>query len=173
MGREVRMVPPDWQHPKDERGRHVPLLDGSAADAIAAWDEERAQWDRGFVRSWKKDGEEWLGRAEISCTRFTEWKGHRPDPEDYMPDFAPGTATHFMMYETCSEGTPISPAFATPDELARWLADNAASAFGSMTASYDQWLATCRNGWAPSAVIADGAVEPGVAIWSQEPEEVK
>ena len=42
-----------------------------------------------------------------------------------------------MIYETCSEGSPISPAFETPEELARWLTDNS---FGSMTATYEQWL---------------------------------
>jgi len=50
-----------------------------------------------------------------------------------------------MMYETCTEGTPISPAFATPEELARWLADNEASAFGGMTASYEGWLRTIKS----------------------------
>ena len=28
MGREVRRVPADWQHPKDARGRFIPLFDG-------------------------------------------------------------------------------------------------------------------------------------------------
>ena len=38
--------------------------------------------------------------------------------------------THYQMYETCTEGTPISPVMETPENLARWLADNGASAFG-------------------------------------------
>jgi len=57
-----------------------------------------------------------------------------------------------MMYENTSEGTPISPPFETPEELARWLADNNASAFGGMTATYEQWLATCKGLYAPSMV---------------------
>ena len=44
------------------------------------------------------------------------------------------------MYEDTSEGTPISPAFETPEELATWLAENKASSFADFTASYDAWL---------------------------------
>jgi len=52
----------------------------------------------------------------------------------------------YQMWETCSEGSPISPTFDTPEELARWLADTGASACGHMTATYDQWLATIKQG---------------------------
>jgi len=86
----------------------------------------------------------------------------RPDPNDYMPQFPEGTATGWCMYETTSEGTPISPVFATPEELARWLADSGASTFGDMTATYEQWLRMVRAGWAPSAVAVAGELKSGV-----------
>lgn len=88
--------------------------------------------------------------------------GQRPDPADYMPEFEEGTATGWCMYETTSEGTPISPVFEDPDELARWLADNEASAFGSSTATYDQWLGMIRAGWAPSAAMDSAGLRSGV-----------
>ena len=53
-----------------------------------------------------------------------------PGPEDFMPEFAEGTATHFRMYESVSEGTPISPPFETAEKLASWLVDTGASSFG-------------------------------------------
>lgn len=66
-----------------------------------------------------------------------------------------------MIYETCSEGSPISPAFETPEELARWLTDNS---FGSMTATYEQWLGgyedehvSIPSGWAWKRSNASGA----------------
>ena len=31
-----------------------------------------------------------------------------------------------------------------------------ASAFGGMTATYEQWLGTCKSGWAVSAVMEVG-----------------
>jgi hypothetical protein len=68
-----------------------------------------------------------------------------PKPKEYMPVWTAEEATHFMMYETCTEGTPISPAFATIEELARYLADTGASAFGSQTADYDHWLKICKG----------------------------
>ena len=82
----------------------------------------------------------------------------RPDPLDYMPDFSDRdpASLGWCMYETCSEGTPISPVLGSPEELARWLADNGASAFGYSTATYEQWLNVCRGGWAPSMVAMPG-----------------
>jgi hypothetical protein len=158
MSREVRMVTPDWQHPKDERGRFKPLLDGPFGERLDRWNEENAKWIAGFERHVDYSADprngvvSWVPKAPDRPRAFTDWDGPQPSQDDYMPEFAPGTATHLMMYETCTEGTPISPAFATPEELARWLADNGASAFGSDTATYEQWLATCRSGWAPSAI---------------------
>lgn len=82
----------------------------------------------------------------------------KPDPLDYMPDFSDRDpdSLGWCMYETCSEGTPISPVLGSPEGLARWLADNGASAFGDRTATYEQWLNVCRGGWAPSAVAVPG-----------------
>ena len=161
MGREVRMVPVGWEHPRDARGRYVPLLAGPFEERVARWDEEKEMWGRGLRRSWKNYPSSEFVPHDKACT-FEEWNDERPRAEDYMPTFAPGSATHLMMYATCSEGTPISPAFETPEELARWLADTGASAMGSMTATYEQWLAVCRGGWAPSAVVAKGRFMSGV-----------
>lgn len=73
-----------------------------------------------------------------------------------------------MMYETTSEGTPISPAFTSPEELARWLTDTGASAFGKDTATYEQWLRVCQGGYAPSAIYtSDGGLQSGVAALSK------
>lgn len=93
----------------------------------------------------------------------------RPDPADYMPEFPEGTATGWCMYETTSEGTPISPVFETPEELARWLADTRASTFGyDSTATYEQWLQMIGAGWAPSAVATGGTLMSGVEFMAKE-----
>jgi hypothetical protein len=69
----------------------------------------------------------------------------------------------FQMWETVSEGSPISPVFKTPEELAKWLADNGASAFGSETATYEQWLKMITGpGWSPSAMVVGGVMMSGV-----------
>lgn len=147
MGREVRRVPADWQHPKDERGNYIPLMDGATfAGRVRDWDKEAAKWARGEFPEYASEGSRKL--------TYAEWSGERPVEADYMPRWSPEEATHLMMYEDTSEGTPISPAFATPEELARWLVDNNASAFGSSTASYEGWLRVARGGYAPSAIYS-------------------
>jgi hypothetical protein len=170
MSREVRMVPPNWQHPTEWRknwsGKAVlqfrPLFGGDYAARVARWDEKATQWEKGFVDDWKGG---WRPKTDDEMTggSYAECNGERPLEEDYMPIFEPGSATHLMMYETTTEGSPISPAFATPEELAQWLADNKASAFGGDGATYEQWLSVCRGGWAPSAVIVNGVITSGVA----------
>ncbi len=153
MGREVRRVPKDWEHIGGA------LYGGSYAAEALRWDIEAEQWERGFVSNY--DGT-WEPKEDRTCT-FEQWNGRRPVASDYMPDWPASERTHYQMYETCSEGTPISPVMETPEELARWLADNDASAFGNMTATYEQWLATCLRGSAPSAMVTGTAMESGVA----------
>lgn len=135
MGREVRRVPANWQHPKDElTGRYKPLYPREFYEA-------RAQE---FMEKVNAEG----------LQAAIDWCGQPPNAEDYMPNWPDSERTHLMMYEDTSEGTPISPAFATPEELARWLADTGASAFGGQTASYEGWLRVAQDGWAPSAVYS-------------------
>lgn len=164
MSREVRLVPAGWQHPKNSEGHYIPLRKGSFAQADADWNDGYAAWQRGEIENYAAGGPKWKPKPEsaLECDSYSEWAGGRPSPDDYMPSFAEGTATLLCMYEDTSEGTPISPAFATPEELARWLADNNASAFGGMTATYEQWLATCRGAWSPSMVMQDGKMMSGV-----------
>lgn len=145
MGREVRRVPANWQHPKDERtGDYIPLFDGDFATVAAEWDAANAAWERGEFPEYAD--------AESKKLPYDRWSGQRPYSGDYMPNWPAEQRTHLMMYETTSEGTPISPAFETPEQLARWLADTGASAFGNSTASYEAWLSVAQGGYAPSAV---------------------
>lgn len=144
MGREVRMVPADWRHPKSDRhpDRYKPLFEGQ--------DYESRKTD-------------WLETlAEKGLQETIDWCGNPPDVNDFMPNWPADQRTHYMMYEDTSEGTPISPAFATPEELARWLVDNKASSFGSDTASYEGWLRVAKGGFACSAIVENGVLQNGV-----------
>jgi hypothetical protein len=154
MGREVRRVPADWQHPKNERGNYIPLLGSSFSQRHAEWMAEKAQWDAGLVRDYSQSPWGWKSREHIECEAFEEWHGREPRAEFYMPDWPDSERTHFQMYEDVSEGTPISPVMESPEALAQWLADNNASAFADQGASYDAWLRVCRGGWAPSMVYS-------------------
>ncbi len=173
MSREVRMVPKDWKHPKHSyqevlaapylMGRYKSLHGGSYAKACADWDEENAKWSEGLRKSWTRDGDKWEPHNYTDGMTYPDYAGERPVAEDYMPDWPDSERTHLMMYETTSEGTPLSPAFETPEELARWLADNNASAFGSDGAPYEHWLPICKGGWAPSGMIVGNTIMSGVS----------
>lgn len=138
MGREVRRVKPGWSHPRDERGQFVSLHDGYER-ALSDWEEEKAKWTP--------------EREEEEGCPFEDYYGERPSPDRYMPDWTAEEATLWALYENVSEGTPVSPAFETPEELARWLADNGASLMMRPTSSYEAWLKMVQNGWAPSFII--------------------
>jgi len=77
-------------------------------------------------------------------------------PKIEPPEWKPGreeAGIGWQMWQTTSEGSPISPVFATPEELARWLADMGANAGADTTATYEQWLAMTQPGSAPSADV--------------------
>jgi len=166
MGREVRMVPKNWEHPKDERGNFRPMFDRDYKQEFNEWLEEKEKWDAGFQKDWSTDGYK-PKYEKYKDTSFEEWSGTAPDSRYYMPNWPKEERTHLMMYEDTSEGTPISPAFETPEELAKWLADNKASSFGSDTATYEQWLNMITgSGYAPSMVIENGVMKSGVEFIS-------
>lgn len=134
MGREVRRVPADWQHPRDESGYHIPLFDGYTK-RVERWDREKAEWDAGTRPAY---GEGFAGTYE-------EWDGPRPEQADYMPDWPAEERTHWQLYENTTEGTPLSPVMATPEDLARWLADTAANAGAGMRVDYETWFGWITN----------------------------
>ena len=111
MGREVRRVPPDWKHPMGEQ-RFRPLFGRDFATADQEWSAGYAHWQEGFCRNYGP-GDDWIPHDGGT---YSDWDGPRPNPDDFMPQWSEEEATHFMMYESTSEGTPISPAFATPEE---------------------------------------------------------
>ncbi len=164
MGRETRMVPKDWKHPKDIDGNYKPLLIGFTKD-LKRWEIGNRKWNQGlrdnYNGGWKPKDKDLLNMS------YEEWEGQKPNKEDYMPEWREHKLTHIMMYEYTSEGTPISPAFKTPEELARWLTDNNASAFGRMTASYEDWLNTCKSGGAVSMIWNGKELKSGVSAFNE------
>ena len=111
MGREIRMVPPNWEHPKNERGNYDPMLDDSFENALKAWVHDYKLWAKGEHPDQPKD-----------CT-FSEWDGGPPQEDWYRPEFTE-EPTWFQVYETISEGTPVTPPFKTKAELVTYLVEN-------------------------------------------------
>jgi hypothetical protein len=118
-------------------------IGGFGHDGINNWICVKAKCKRLRVsyqcKECKGKGHVWSSRQ--ACNYFNAWRSKEP----------PG-GEGWQMWETTSKGSPMSPVFATPEELAKWLSDSGASSFGSDTATYDQWLAMIGAGWAMSAV---------------------
>ncbi len=157
MGREVRRVPANWEHPKDYRGNYKGLHDGSYAVVAAEWLLNCIAWANGTHEDFKDHPE-----RQAKYAYYWEWNGRSPEKDDYMPDWPESERTHWQMYENVSEGTPISPPCESPEALARWLADNKASAGPYATADYETWLAMIHDGYAPSMVMQNGRIMSGV-----------
>lgn len=74
-------------------------------------------------------GEGTLPHPDLAIRKLhEEWK-----------EYEPPTGDGYQLWETCSEGSPISPVFASAEQLADWCADNA-TIFGSEKTSRANWL---------------------------------
>lgn len=80
----------------------------------------------------------------------------------------PPAGEAYQVWETVSEGSPISPAFADPQELAEWMA--AAPPWGAAEPmSAEKWLKWITGpGWAVSAVSVNGEVKDGVTAMMED-----
>jgi hypothetical protein len=87
------------------------------------------------------------------CKEFARIKGI--PLEDYgCPDFnkhfkvepsiEPPIGEGFQLWETTSEGSPVSPVFETLDQLCEWATENATT-FGPYKASEEQWKSMLDN----------------------------
>ncbi len=64
-----------------------------------------------------------------------------PEIEQQCEDWQatePPTGDGYQLWENCSEGSPVSPVFATLDELCAWAEDHATT-FGPYKATADEW----------------------------------
>jgi len=94
---------------------------------------------------------------------------------DRCCEFDPPTGKGYQVWETCSEGSPISPVFDTPEALAGYAVENC-TVFGQMKGSYDEWLAWANGssdigvGSMMGVVVKDGE-KPVVTIAERLPKE--
>lgn len=82
-------------------------------------------------------------KAAYEWTQCSVCKGENLDPAvkekyDAWVDYEPPTGDGFQLWETTSEGSPVSPIFKTLDELCTWAATNA-STFADFKASAAEW----------------------------------
>jgi hypothetical protein len=117
MGREIRRVPKGWEHPKKRGKGYIPLYDQSYQEALADYQENPE-----------------------------DWGPSPPDEEYYRPDWPDDERTCYQIYETVSEGTPISPVFEAESEIHDWLI-----AQGYSEKATSEFI---KHKWAPSMIMS-------------------
>lgn len=175
MSREIRRVPPDWEHPKDGY-RFRPLHERSYESALAQWLRARLAWNTDQpVPDWTPK-EQWLTRGMILSRypnmTFESWYGRTPDEKAYRSRvWSPDEATAYQLYETVSEGTPLSPVCATRDDMLRWLTTATTDIQGGerRPMSPEGAEAFMESTWAPTAVESpEHGLEPGLDAMERE-----
>ncbi|MDH5523082.1 MAG: hypothetical protein OEY01_03630 [Desulfobulbaceae bacterium] len=134
MSYSLRMVKKGWEHPTEYRyvlkeraykEKYIPLCGRSYTQDLQEWMDERA--------AWKGEGP------------YEEYAEDAPQYSLYMPEWSEEEKTHYQIYETISEGTPLCPPCETPEEAARYVSEN-------FEGSVDYWLFVIEQKWVPSLV---------------------
>lgn len=146
MGREIRKVPADWQHPKNNAGHYQPMFEEFYLDVLKEWIINHNLWIKGNHPDQKK----YPGKTS-NCSFYAQWNGNPPDIDFYnLRKWTKEEATCFQVYETVTEGTPISPVFKSLEQVEKWLIQSQGY---SIQAAKD----LCEAKWAPTLVGYIGA----------------
>ena len=140
MGIEIRRVPADWEHPTQQntsygytsklayqpkdsaRNMFTPTFDEDWHSAFRQWFFGVIKW---HVVKWLSLPFVLMGRKPTDPWEGLESENHRPGwwcGASRQRRGKSSEATHIQLYETVSEGTPLSPVFATSEEMAEWCA---------------------------------------------------
>lgn len=143
MGRELRKVPANWEHPKKEDGTWQPMFDEFYLDALEEWLTNHKSWMDGTHQNLKDDPS-----LKEMYPFYAMYGGDPPDVDYYQTrKFQPEELTHIQLYESTTEGTPISPVFKADelDKLCEWAANNATT-FGSYKTTKENWMKMLNDG---------------------------
>lgn len=113
MGKEIRKVPPNWEHPKDSNGNYRPLMAEGYEEAMSLWIKNHLLWLHG-------SHPDQLNGKGAQTEYYAQWVGD-PPRIDLHPKYRSTDCTHYQVYDNTSEGAPITPIFATLKLLAKYL----------------------------------------------------
>lgn len=166
MGREIRRVPENWEHPKrkDEytgKEGFRPMFQQDFREAYSEFEKDLKEWYR-EQKAFEKGKEFKLKDktySKVNGNTYEDWAGEPPvppSPYDYMP-----IGKWYQLFENVSEGTPLSPPFATKKELIDWLSDNE-DYYGH------QWTREQAEGMIKSEYVPSMAIIDGKLLRSEE-----
>lgn len=137
MSRELRRVPANWEHPKKDNGKYQPIFNRYYGDVLSEWIKNNEQWENGTHPDLIEDLE-----LKKEYPFFAMWDGNPPDIEYYQTKkYSEEELTHIQLYETTSEGTPMSPVFRADEieKLCEYASENC-TIFANRKISKDAWL---------------------------------
>jgi hypothetical protein len=151
MGIQLRKVAANWQHPKDEKGNYIPLLEYRFSKQLAEWQEGKEKWEQGFSENWfpKENESKWKPKTEEeNKMTWEEWTSEMPVKEDYMPEWSEEEKTHIQLYENTTEGTPTTPVFKADEleKLCEYAAENC-STFADFKKTKEEWFKMLSDGF--------------------------
>ena len=118
-------------------------------DELNEWLEDHKLWIEG------KHPDQKNGKNK-EYKYYAEWGGNPPDIEYYLTEKWDEEKDEmwFQLYETVSEGTPLSPAFRTKEELIKYLVEN--GDFWGYNWTKQQAEKFMETEWCCSAIVANG-----------------
>ena len=159
MGREIRMVPPHWEHPRftednalrrEDVGEYRACYDEVYEDEADKWVADCVLWAEGKHPNQSERYRYYWEYASV------------PDEMTCRPRFTE-EPTWFQAYQTVSEGTPTTPPFATREELVDYLVENGDFSHQRYPNDFQKpsrsaATAFVNSGYAPSMMVVGGAV---------------
>jgi hypothetical protein len=137
MGREIRRVPANWEHPKNGNGKHQPMYYRFYGDALNEWLDNKTKWDNGTHHDLIEDPS-----LKEKYPNYADWSGEAPNKKYYRQvEFSEDDLTHIQLYENVTEGTPMTPVFKADEfeKLCEYASKNC-YIFGHQKASKDDWM---------------------------------
>lgn len=159
MGREIRRVPPNWEHPTKtaidyKTGKpievYVPLFEDDIEKAFSHWLEKYKQFLESGIEEVLKEEENpdyWRSRP---YRLFCDWYGDPPVVREHV-DYEGVEPTWYQVYENVSEGTPITPPFASKEDLIEHLCSQGWSRDAAKNFVEG-------NRFLPSGIVVDGKI---------------
>lgn len=157
MGREIKRVHIDfdWRNKTIDDGGYCEIWKGYVLDSIKCFLCEGT-------------GKNLKGKECPLCDGSGKVYPIIEPPEGYEFEKKKG----YQLWENITEGSPISPVFKTPEELAKYLSKN--NCWGSWNTPYETWLKMIKEeGSAPSGVISNKGFQNGVDALYSEKQEAK